>query len=194
MIFTPQQSAIALKALTEQCKLNFTDCSYKNDVTDSISCEINGKLLIIGFPNIWDNSEPEHEEEFNTFNVFYQDTEGDRIYLTNESFSDLLTFEETINTLNSFEALNVIKRALYKNVKITYFGDLSYCKYFLDTDLSDDTISLSEVNNIDELYEVDGIFIHKYTNYPHYNVIDCNTVFRSLNLNNATEYVKANMK
>ncbi len=53
MIFTPIESAKALEVLNENCSVQFVDCSYKNDCTDSVSFGKGEILITIGFPNVW---------------------------------------------------------------------------------------------------------------------------------------------
>jgi hypothetical protein len=102
MIFTPVESAKALEVLNDKCSVQFEDCSYKNDVTDSVMYTNRQLTIIVGFPNVF-GRKPEHEEEFDLYNVFVEygyDT-CERKYLTVDD-NDLMSLDDVIKCINSY--------------------------------------------------------------------------------------------
>lgn len=69
MIHSPERSHKHFAYFQEHCKLEFTDCSYKNDLSDSIYNEEH--KLTVFFPNS-DTYDP-GRELFNTFAIRFEE-------------------------------------------------------------------------------------------------------------------------
>lgn len=66
MIFSPELSCKNLAAINNACLVKFTDCTYGNDLTDSIIYDDNTAQIVIMLPNCTELSE-DRREEFTDF-------------------------------------------------------------------------------------------------------------------------------
>lgn len=135
-IHTPEKTEEVLKTLNEKCKIAFSDCSYKNDVLDSVCHSLNdsGTNIFVYIPN--SDKADFSKEEFDKF-IIEKGEYGDPQFA-----KEVKTIEEVIfyiNTLvdNNFEEVK-------EDILYVLLGD-DNIRSFEDKDYDEVSITASEL-------------------------------------------------